>query len=35
VAHDQYSQSERHQTFIKENKDNWKRVRVFDSYVEK
>ena len=35
AAHDQYSQSERHQTFIKETKDNWKRVRVFDSYVEK
>ena len=35
AAHDQYSQSERHQTFIKETKDNWKKVRVFDSYVEK
>jgi hypothetical protein len=33
--HDQYAKSERHQTFIKENKDNWKKVRVFDSYVEK
>ena len=35
AAHDQYSQSERHQTFIKETKDNWKKVRVFDSHVEK
>ncbi len=35
AAHDQYSQSERHQTFIKQNTDNWKKVRVFDSYVEK
>jgi hypothetical protein len=34
AAHDQYSESERHQQFIKENKDNWKKVRVFDSYVE-
>jgi quinol monooxygenase YgiN len=33
AAYDQYSQSERHQTFIKENKDNWKRVREFDSNV--
>ena len=34
AAHDQYSRAERHQKFIEENKDNWKRVRVFDSYVE-
>jgi hypothetical protein len=34
AAHDQYAQAERHQKFIEENKDNWKRVRVFDSYVE-
>ena len=35
AAHDQYAKSERHLKFIEENKDNWKRVRVFDSYVEK
>jgi hypothetical protein len=34
AAHDQYSRSERHQKFIEENKDNWEKVRVFDSYVE-
>jgi hypothetical protein len=34
AAHDQYAESERHQTFIKETKDNWKKVRVFDSYTE-
>lgn len=34
AAHDAYQHAERHQTFIKESKDNWKRVRVFDSYVE-
>ena len=34
AAHDQYAESERHQTFIKEMKDNWKKVRVFDAYVE-
>jgi hypothetical protein len=34
AAHDQYAKAERHLKFIEENKDNWKRVRVFDSYVE-
>ncbi len=34
AAHDQYSKAERHLKFIEENKDNWKRVRVFDSYLE-
>ncbi len=33
AAHDQYAVHPRHQEFIKENKDNWKKVRVFDSYV--
>lgn len=33
AAHDQYSKAERHMKFIEENKDNWKKVRVFDSYV--
>lgn len=35
AALDQYSKSERHLKFIEENKDNWKKVRVFDSHVEK
>jgi len=34
AAHDTYQQAERHRTFIQESKDNWKKVRVFDSYVE-
>jgi hypothetical protein len=34
AAHDQYAKAERHLKFIEENKDNWKKVRVFDSYVE-
>ena len=34
AAHDQYSRAERHMKFIEESKDNWKKVRVFDSYVE-
>lgn len=33
AAHDVYQQHERHLQFIAENKGNWKRVRVFDSYV--
>lgn len=32
-AHDAYQTHPRHDEFIKENKDNWKKVRVFDSYV--
>lgn len=32
--HDQYQQSDIHQTFIDQQKNNWKQVRVFDSYVE-
>jgi len=31
--HDRYQDAPRHQQFIEENKDNWKQVRVFDSYV--
>ena len=31
AAHDAYQVSERHTTFIEENKDNWVQVRVFDS----
>ena len=34
AAHDQYAKAERHLKFIEESKDNWKRVRVFDSYAE-
>ncbi len=33
AAHDQYQTSERHLEFISKNKDLWKSVRVFDSYV--
>lgn len=34
AAHDTYAVSDRHQAFIKETRDGWKSVRVFDSYVE-
>jgi len=34
AAHDEYSKAERHVKFIEENKENWKKVRVFDSYLE-
>lgn len=33
AAHDQYSRAERHMKFIEETKANWKKVRVFDSYL--
>jgi succinylarginine dihydrolase len=33
AAHDKYQDHPRHTQFIEENKDNWKKVRVFDSYV--
>src|SRR5664280_2131314 len=33
AAHDQYARAERHQKFIEETKNTWKKVRVFDSYV--
>jgi hypothetical protein len=32
--HDQYQVHERHLKFIEENKENWKKVRVFDSIAE-
>jgi hypothetical protein len=32
-AHDKYQQSPRHLKFIEENKENWAKVRVFDSYL--
>jgi hypothetical protein len=34
AAHDEYQKAEQHLKFIKENRANWKKVRVFDSYVE-
>jgi hypothetical protein len=34
-AHDKYQSAQRHKQFIEENKDNWKKVRVFDSVVGK
>lgn len=33
-AHDKYQDAPRHNEFIAENKDNWKKVRVFDSLVD-
>ena len=33
AAHDKYQEDKRHKQFIAENKDNWKKVRVFDSVV--
>jgi hypothetical protein len=32
-AHDKYHVHPRHLKFIEENKDNWEKVRVFDSYL--
>jgi Stress responsive A/B Barrel Domain len=34
AAHDKYQDAPLHKQFIDENKDNWKKVRVFDSLVE-
>ncbi len=34
AAFEKYSKSEKHLKFIEENKANWKKVRVFDSYLE-
>jgi len=33
AAHDRYMTHERHLKFIEECKENWKKVRVFDSYL--
>ena len=33
AAHDKYQTHPRHLKFIEENKHNWAKVRVFDSYV--
>ncbi len=35
TSHDKYQEADLHNQFIEENKDNWKKVQVFDSYVEK
>jgi hypothetical protein len=32
--HDQYQQAPDHHKFIEQNKDNWKTVRVFDSFIK-
>ena len=34
AAHDKYQEAPRHQQFIEEQQGNWKKVRVFDSWVE-
>jgi hypothetical protein len=34
AAHDKYQDAPRHSQFIKEMEGNWKKVRVFDSWVE-
>lgn len=34
AAHDKYQDADTHQQFIDENKESWKKVRVFDSLVE-
>jgi Stress responsive A/B Barrel Domain len=34
AAHDKYQDAKRHLAFIDENKENWKKVRVFDSYAD-
>jgi hypothetical protein len=33
AAHDQYQHHPRHEQFIAECKDNWEKVRVFDTYL--
>ena len=35
AAHDKYQEDPRHKQFIEENKAAWKKVRVFDSLVER
>ena len=35
AAHDKYQDAPDHHKFIDENKDNWKKVRVFDSTVSR
>ncbi len=33
AAHDKYQDHPRHLRFVEENKENWEKVRVFDSYL--
>jgi hypothetical protein len=33
ASHDKYQDAPRHKQFIEENKDNWSKVRVFDSVL--
>ncbi|MEZ6067733.1 MAG: Dabb family protein [Planctomycetaceae bacterium] len=33
-AHDAYQVAPQHEQFIAENKENWRQVRVFDSWVD-
>jgi quinol monooxygenase YgiN len=33
ASHDKYTETPRHKQFVAESQDNWKKVRVFDSYV--
>jgi len=35
ASHDKYQDAERHKQFIEENRETWKKVRVFDSIVSK
>jgi hypothetical protein len=35
ASHDTYQDAARHKQFIEENRENWKKVRVFDSIVSK
>jgi hypothetical protein len=35
ASHDKYQDAPLHKQFIEENKENWKKVRVFDSVVER
>jgi hypothetical protein len=34
AAHDKYQSAPKHEQFIKEQRENWQSVRVFDSWVE-
>lgn len=34
AAHDKYQDAKTHKQFIEENKDGWKKVRVFDSEIK-
>ena len=34
ASHDKYQAAPRHKQFIEEQQKNWKKVRVFDSWVE-